>query len=63
MIAVYWTEKFSVLGDIIRCYSSRGSCIVFTETKKEANDIILSGCIKEGFLKQNFFVQLFLLID
>lgn len=37
------------MGDVIMCYGGgvNSRCIIFCETKKEANDIMLEGKIKQ----------------
>jgi len=36
-----WQNRLSALADVLIIYGS-GQCIVFTSTKKEANDLLLS---------------------
>jgi len=46
-IPCHWSERGSVLGDVISVYAGRtGRTIIFTETKKEANELAVNGGIK-----------------
>lgn len=49
LIPIHWTEKASVLAAVINKYAGpTGSTIVFTETKKEANELAVNEEIKQG---------------
>lgn len=40
-------NRISALADILICYGGNGKCIVFTQTKADANALILSDKIKQ----------------
>lgn len=45
-INVPWYNRVSALADILICYGGQGQTIIFTSTKQEANDLLLSEKIK-----------------
>ncbi|XP_019954368.2 nucleolar RNA helicase 2 [Paralichthys olivaceus] len=48
-IACHWSQRAAVIGDVIQVYSgSHGRSIVFTETKKEANELSMNASIKQS---------------
>ncbi|XP_035011472.2 nucleolar RNA helicase 2 [Hippoglossus stenolepis] len=48
-IACHWSQRAAVIGDVIQVYSGRhGRSIVFTETKKEANELSMNASIKQS---------------
>ena len=43
-----YSMRIGAMGDVVSCYGGRNSrCIIFTETKQEANDILLKSNIKQ----------------
>ncbi|XP_004617168.1 nucleolar RNA helicase 2 [Sorex araneus] len=47
-IKCHWTQRAAVIGDVIRVYSGfNGRTIIFTETKKEAQELSQSSSIKQ----------------
>lgn len=47
-IKCHWTERAAVIGDVIRVYSGfNGRTILFTETKKEAQELAQNSSIKQ----------------
>lgn len=47
-IACHWSQRASVIGDVIQVYSgSHGRTIVFCETKREATELSMSTSIKQ----------------
>ncbi|XP_055503287.1 nucleolar RNA helicase 2 isoform X2 [Leucoraja erinacea] len=47
-ITCHWSQRPSVIGDVIQVYSgSHGRTIVFCETKKEVNELAINNCIKQ----------------
>ncbi|XP_051507105.1 nucleolar RNA helicase 2 isoform X1 [Myxocyprinus asiaticus] len=48
-IACHWSQRASVIGDVIQVYSgSHGRTIVFCETKKEATELSMNTSIKQS---------------
>ncbi|XP_039546475.1 nucleolar RNA helicase 2 isoform X1 [Pimephales promelas] len=48
-IACHWSQRASVIGDVIQVYSgSHGRTIVFCETKREATELSMSTSIKQS---------------
>jgi ATP-dependent RNA helicase DDX21 len=45
-INVPWHNRVSALADILICYGGSGQTIIFTSTKAEANQLLLSEKIK-----------------
>lgn len=48
MMPVFWTERPSIIGDCIRMYGTGGRSIVFAETKKECNELVLDPRLNVG---------------
>ncbi|XP_072883279.1 nucleolar RNA helicase 2 isoform X2 [Hemitrygon akajei] len=47
-ITCHWSERPSVIADIIQVYSgSQGRTIVFCETKKEVNELVMNNSLKQ----------------
>ncbi|XP_043539075.1 nucleolar RNA helicase 2 [Chiloscyllium plagiosum] len=47
-IACHWTQRAAVIGDVIQVYSgSHGRTIIFCETKKEVNELVMNNSIKQ----------------
>lgn len=47
-ITSHWSQRASVIGDIVQVYSgNHGRTIVFCETKKEANELAMNNGIKQ----------------
>jgi len=43
-----WSNRAKCIGDIVLCYAgTHGKTIIFTETKKEANELALDDAIKQ----------------
>lgn len=44
-----WYQRTEIIGDIISCYGGglKSRCIIFCETKKEANEIVLDSKMKQ----------------
>lgn len=43
-----WSSRAKIIGDIVLVYAgAHGKTIIFTETKKEANELALDDCIKQ----------------
>ncbi|KAK7140795.1 hypothetical protein R3I94_013164 [Phoxinus phoxinus] len=48
-IACHWSQRASVIGDVVQVYSgSHGRTIVFCETKREATELSMSTSIKQS---------------
>ncbi|CAK6979882.1 nucleolar RNA helicase 2 [Scomber scombrus] len=48
-IACHWSQRASVIADVIQVYSgSHGRTIVFSETKKEVNELSMNASIKQS---------------
>lgn len=45
MLPAHWTQRVSLVTDLVACYGLGGRSIVFTETKSDAND--LAGSLSE----------------
>lgn len=39
LLPCHWSQRASVAGDCLRAYGAMGRTIVFTDTKKEANEL------------------------
>ncbi len=35
----HWTQRTTVVGDLVRCYGALGRSIIFCETKRDCNDL------------------------
>ncbi|XP_041066097.1 nucleolar RNA helicase 2 [Carcharodon carcharias] len=47
-IECHWTQRAAVIGDVIQVYSgSHGRTIIFCETKKEVNELVMNTSIKQ----------------
>ncbi|XP_069756951.1 nucleolar RNA helicase 2 isoform X2 [Narcine bancroftii] len=47
-IICHWSQRPAVIADVIQVYSgSQGRTIVFCETKKEVNELVINSCIKQ----------------
>ncbi|XP_048464646.1 nucleolar RNA helicase 2 [Rhincodon typus] len=47
-IECHWTQRAAVIGDVIQVYSgSHGRTIIFCETKKEVNELVMNNSIKQ----------------
>ncbi|XP_067908501.1 nucleolar RNA helicase 2 [Heterodontus francisci] len=47
-IECHWTQRAAVIGDVIQVYSgSYGRTIIFCETKKEVNELVMNTSIKQ----------------
>ena len=42
VLPCHWTQRGQVISDLVRCYGAAGRTIVFTETKREANELSTS---------------------
>lgn len=42
MLPAHWTQRTSLVTDLVACYGCGGRSIVFTETKNDANDLAAS---------------------
>jgi len=44
-----WYQRTEIIGDVISCYGGglKARCIIFCETKKECNDILTDGKMKQ----------------
>ncbi|KAK9542639.1 hypothetical protein VZT92_000483 [Zoarces viviparus] len=48
-IACHWSQRAAVIGDVIQVYSgSHGRTIVFSETKKDVNELTVNASIKQS---------------
>ncbi|XP_068587280.1 nucleolar RNA helicase 2 [Cebidichthys violaceus] len=48
-IACHWSQRAAVIGDVIQVYSgSHGRTIVFSETKKDVNELSMNASIKQN---------------
>jgi hypothetical protein len=45
MLPAHWTQRVSLVTDLVACYGLGGRSIVFTETKNDANE--LAGSLSE----------------
>ena len=36
----HWSQRNAMVPDLVRCYGACGRTIVFTETKRDANDLV-----------------------
>jgi len=42
-----WSNRINIIADVVMCYAGMNKyCIIFCDTKKEANNILLNGEIK-----------------
>jgi len=39
MLPAHWTQRVSLVTDLVACYGCGGRSIVFTETKNDANEL------------------------
>ena len=39
VLPCHWSQRTSVVGDVVRCYGALGRSIVFTETKRDADEL------------------------
>ena len=46
LIGIHWSQRNTVIADVVQYYGSQGSSIVFCSTKKDASDLQLAGTIK-----------------
>ncbi|XP_067858751.1 nucleolar RNA helicase 2 [Heptranchias perlo] len=47
-IACHWSQRAAVIGDVIQVYSgSHGRTIIFCETKKDVNELVMNTSIKQ----------------
>lgn len=42
MLPAHWTQRTSLVTDLVACYGCGGRSIVFTETKNDANELAAS---------------------
>ncbi|KAK9857176.1 hypothetical protein WJX84_009545 [Apatococcus fuscideae] len=42
ILPCHWTQRGQVVSDLVRCYGAAGRTIVFTETKRDANELSTS---------------------
>lgn len=40
MLPCHWSQRPFVIQDLVRCYGALGRSIIFTETKKDANELL-----------------------
>ena len=40
MLPSHWSQRNAMVPDLVRCYGACGRTIVFTETKRDANDLV-----------------------
>jgi ATP-dependent RNA helicase DDX21 len=40
MLPCHWSQRNAMVPDLVRCYGACGRTIVFTETKRDANDLV-----------------------
>ena len=45
MLPAHWTQRATLVTDLVKCYGLGGRSIVFTETKNDANE--LAGTLAE----------------
>lgn len=46
VLPCHWSERNQMLPDLVRCYGACGRTIIFTETKRDANE--LTNLLSEG---------------
>ena len=40
VLPCHWSQRNAMVPDLVRCYGACGRTIVFTETKRDANDLV-----------------------
>ena len=47
VLPCHWSQRNQMLPDLVRCYGACGRTIIFTETKRDANDLL--NVLSEGY--------------
>ncbi|RHZ83009.1 hypothetical protein Glove_100g23 [Diversispora epigaea] len=42
-----WITRKDIIGDVVACYGSSGSCVIFCNTKNDANELALNDKLKQ----------------
>ncbi|PKC72320.1 DEAD-domain-containing protein [Rhizophagus irregularis] len=42
-----WASRKDIIGDVVTCYAGLGSCVIFCNTKNDANELVLNDKLKQ----------------
>nr|CAG8584693.1 5525_t:CDS:2 [Entrophospora candida]CAG8604785.1 9442_t:CDS:2 [Entrophospora candida] len=42
-----WNSRKDIIGDVVACYAGQGSCVIFCNTKNDANELALNDKLKQ----------------
>ncbi|RIB22965.1 P-loop containing nucleoside triphosphate hydrolase protein [Gigaspora rosea] len=42
-----WSSRKDIIGDVVTCYAGSGSCVIFCNTKNDANELVLNDKLKQ----------------